>query len=91
MGQICYFCSERERVSYFSYFCEECSLLRRILLVYSPEECIGILKRTCLRDGKQIDYKVGQEIKKIITKEIEKMPTVQEEKSSVITTRSKAH
>ena len=59
---ICYFCCERERVGYWSYWCEDCALLRRMLLVYDPKKCIEILKRTCLRDGKQIDFKINQEI-----------------------------
>ena len=89
MGQFCYFCSERERVSYFSYFCEPCAMLRRMLMIYSPDKCTEILKRTCLRDDKQIDFKINQEIKKIINNEIEKLPTINEEKSNAMNTRSK--
>ena len=89
MGQYCYFCSERERVSYFSYFCEPCAMLRRMLMIYSPDKCTEILKRTCLRDDKQIDFKINQEIKKIINNEIEKLPTINEEKSNAMNTRSK--
>ena len=85
----CYFCSERVRPSYFSYFCDDCAMLRRMLMIYSPDKCTEILKRTCLRDDKQIDYKIGQEIKKIVNKDIEKMPTIQEEKISNVSTRSK--
>lgn len=67
----CYFCSERERVSYFSYFCTDCAMLRRWLVTYDPKKCCDILKRTLTRDDKQIDYKISQEIKKIVNKEIE--------------------
>lgn len=70
MGK-CYFCCERERVGYWSYWCEDCANLRRMLLIYSPEKCISILKRTLTRDDNQIKYKVQQEIKKIVNKEIE--------------------
>ena len=95
MPSNCYFCSERVRPSYFSYFCDDCAMLRRMLMIYSPDKCTEILKRTCLRDDKQIDYKIGQEIKKIVNKDIEKMPTIYEEKpvtpqgSHSISTRSK--
>lgn len=92
MTNFCYFCSERERVSYFSYFCEPCAMLRRMLMIYSPDKCTEILKRTCLRDDKQIDFKINQEIKKIINNEIEKLPTINEEKSNApasANTRSK--
>ena len=64
MGK-CYYCQEQERTTYFSYYCEDCAMLRRLLLVYDAKECIAILKRTCLRNDKQIDFKIGQEIKKI--------------------------
>ena len=95
MPSKCYFCTERERPSYFSYFCDECAMLRRMLMIYSPDKCTEILKRTCLRDDKQIDFKIGQEIKKIVNKDIEKMPTIHEEKpvtyalASTPNTRSK--
>tara|TARA_R110000744_G_scaffold340306_1_gene445532 strand:- start:10 stop:186 length:177 start_codon:yes stop_codon:yes gene_type:complete len=42
-----------------------------MLLIYEPEKCISILKRTLTRDDTQIQYKVQQEIKKIVNKEIE--------------------
>jgi len=70
MGK-CYFCGERERVGYWSYWCEDCANLRRMLLIYSPEKCTNILKRTLTRDDNQIQYKVQQEIKKIVNKQIE--------------------
>ena len=71
MVSYCYFCSERPRVGYWSYYCEDCANLRRMLLIYSPEKCISILKRTLTRDNSQIDYKVQQEIKKIVNTQIE--------------------
>ena len=27
MGSKCYFCSERDRVGYWSYYCEDCAML----------------------------------------------------------------
>ena len=68
---ICYFCGERERLGYWSYFCEDCANLRRMLLIYDPEKCCSILKRTLTRDDNQIQYKVSQEIKKIVNTQIE--------------------
>ena len=73
----CYFCAERERIGYWSYWCEDCANLRRMLLIYSPEKCTSILKRTLTREDTQIDYKITQEIKKIVNKDIEtKVETV---------------
>ena len=71
MPSTCYFCSERDRVGYWSYWCEDCANLRRMLLIYNPEKCIKILKRTLTRDDTQITYKINQEIKKIVNNEIE--------------------
>lgn len=68
---LCYFCCEKERPTYFSHFCDDCNSLRRLMLSYSPSKCTEILKRTCLRDDKQIGFKINQEIKKIVIKEIE--------------------
>ena len=79
MGK-CYFCGERERVGYWSYWCEDCANLRRMLLIYEPIKCIEILKRTLTRDDAQIDYKVQQEIKKIVNKEIENTDESYEQK-----------
>lgn len=75
MGK-CYFCEERERVSYFNYYCQDCAMLRRWLLTYSPGKCCSILKRTLTRDDKQIDFKITQEIKKLVLNEL---PTIKEE------------
>tara|TARA_R110002153_G_scaffold84566_2_gene211687 strand:+ start:1441 stop:1602 length:162 start_codon:yes stop_codon:yes gene_type:complete len=42
-----------------------------MLLIYDPEKCISILKRTLMRDDSQINYKITQEIKKIVNNQIE--------------------
>lgn len=68
---ICYFCGEQQRIGYWSYYCKDCANLRRMLLIYSPDKCCSILKRTLTRDNTQIDYKVTQEIKKIVNTQIE--------------------
>jgi len=74
----CYFCEERNRVSYFSNWCSECANLRRMLLIYSPDKCCGILKRTLTRDNKQIEYKISQEQKTLVNKEIENIDDTDE-------------
>jgi len=66
----CYYCCERERVGYWSSWCEPCANLRRMLLIYSPDKCCDILKRTLTRDEHQISYKISQEVKKIVNKDI---------------------
>ena len=67
----CYYCCERERVSYFSNWCADCANLRRMLLIYDPKKCTDILKRTLTRDENQITYKISQEVKKIVNESIE--------------------
>jgi len=66
----CYFCEQKERVAYFSYYCKECAMLRRWLLTYSADKCCNILKRTLTRDESQISYKIQQEVKAIVLKNI---------------------
>ena len=61
----CYFCDDRQRTGYFSYFCEDCSMLRRMLLIYDAEKCCDILKKTLTRDEAQIQFKIEQEVKKM--------------------------
>ena len=86
----CYYCCERDRVGFWSYWCEDCANLRRMLLIYSPEKCFNILKRTLIRDENQITYKVNQEIKKLVNKEIEELPKKDEQPHTYASkTRSK--
>jgi len=91
----CYYCCERERVGYWSSWCEPCANLRRMLLIYSPDKCCDILKRTLTRDEHQISYKISQEVKKIVNKDIientEKIEedVKQEEKQEVRSTNTR--
>tara|TARA_R110001599_G_scaffold22025_3_gene81916 strand:- start:1483 stop:1776 length:294 start_codon:yes stop_codon:yes gene_type:complete len=71
MGFKCYYCQERDRVGYWSNWCEDCANLRRMLLIYDPKKCTDILKRTLTRDNNQITYKISQEVKKIVNESIE--------------------
>ncbi len=66
----CYFCEKNQR-PYLGYYCEDCSLLRRMLIVYDPTKAIEILKRTLIRDQNQIDFKIDKIIK-------EKLPIIKE-------------
>ena len=70
---LCYFCSTQQR-PYLGYFCEDCSLLRRMLIVYDPTKAIEILKRTLIRDQNQIDIKIDKILK-------EKLPVIKAEET----------
>ena len=56
----CRICGETQ---YYQYYCEDCSIIRRILLTYGREEVKEILERVCLRNKKQMNYKIN-DIKK---------------------------
>ena len=71
MGK-CYYCGERDRVGFWTYYCEDCANLRRMLLIYEPKKCTDILKRTLTRDDSQISYKIQQEVKKIVLTDLQK-------------------
>lgn len=66
----CYFCEEKERVGYWSYYCKDCAMLRRWLITYSPHKCCNILKRTLIRDENQISFKIQQEVKTMVLEQI---------------------
>lgn len=70
---LCYFCEENQR-PYFGYYCEECALLRRLLIVYNPSKAIEILKKTLIRDQAQIDNKIENIVN-------EKLPVIKETNS----------
>ena len=68
---ICSFCDEYETASYWTRYCPECSMLRRMLIIHDSKKCLEILKRVLIRNPTQIDYKVQIELKKKLTSDIE--------------------
>lgn len=52
----CKICGE---VQYLQYYCDDCSIIRRILLTYGKAEVREILERVCLRNKKQMNYKIN--------------------------------
>jgi primosomal protein N' len=52
----CRLCGETQ---YTQYYCDDCSIIRRILLTYGREEIKEILERVCLRNKKQLTYKIN--------------------------------
>lgn len=59
---ICYFCQEQERESYWKHYCKDCAMLRRMLVLHKPKECVAILKRCLIRNSDQIDHKIKKEV-----------------------------
>lgn len=63
---ICSFCEEQERESYWRSYCEDCAMLRRMLVLHDSKKCVEILKRCLIRNEQQITNKINLELKKEI-------------------------
>tara|TARA_R110002153_G_scaffold274315_1_gene448477 strand:+ start:20369 stop:20629 length:261 start_codon:yes stop_codon:yes gene_type:complete len=60
---ICSFCEEQERESFWKSYCENCAMLRRMLVLHDPKKCVEILKRCLIRNEQQITNKINLELK----------------------------
>tara|TARA_R110002072_G_scaffold2134_5_gene17848 strand:+ start:742 stop:996 length:255 start_codon:yes stop_codon:yes gene_type:complete len=60
---VCSFCEEVERESYWKSYCEDCAMLRRMLVLHNPSKCVEILKRVLIRNEQQITNKIKIELK----------------------------
>mgnify|MGYP003649435544 CR=1 FL=1 len=60
---VCSFCNENECESWLKSYCVDCSMLRRMLVLHNPTECVGILKRCLIRNQEQITNKIKLELK----------------------------
>jgi len=52
----CRICGETQ---YTQYYCEDCSITRRICLTYGKKEVRDILEKVCLRNKKQMNNKIN--------------------------------
>ena len=59
---VCAFCNENERESYWSSWCNNCAMLRRMLMLHNPKKCVDILKRCLIRNENQISNKIRIEL-----------------------------
>ena len=55
----CYFCEDGKR-GFNEYFCEECKQIQKIVNLYGRKEVLEILETTCLRNKKQVGYKIDK-------------------------------
>ena len=60
----CSFCEEQEREGYWKSYCVDCAMLRRMLVLHNPKDCVDILRRCLIRNEEQISNKIKIEIKK---------------------------
>ena len=58
----CYFCSE-PRESYLSYFCEDCSKLKRTINLYG-KRVHEVVDEVLIRKPKQQELKINKELSK---------------------------
>ncbi len=57
----CYLCEKES--CYTTFFCESCREVKRIMNIYGSEECVAILRRVCIRNTDQREYKITTELK----------------------------
>jgi len=60
---VCSFCENQERESFWKSYCEDCAMLRRMLVLHDPKKCVEILKRCLIRNEQQISNKIHIELK----------------------------
>lgn len=60
---VCSFCEHQERESFWKSYCEDCAMLRRMLVLHDPKKCVEILKRCLIRNEQQISNKINLELK----------------------------
>ena len=60
---VCSFCNEQESEGFWKSYCVDCAMLRRMLVLHNPKECVEILKRCLIRNEEQITYKIKTELK----------------------------
>ena len=53
---------------YIGSFCTTCSCIKNIMSIYGHEEVLGILKKVCIRNKKQQDYKIVEIKKEVVEK-----------------------
>ena len=64
---ICLFCEEQEREGFWKSYCEDCAMLRRMLVLHNPKKCVEILKRCLIRNEQQITNKINLELRQPVS------------------------
>lgn len=55
---VCYLCDTDARYSHFSYFCEKCQRLKRIINLYGKDRVVEILDFVLVRKPEQQQHKI---------------------------------
>ncbi len=64
---LCYLCEKKDRVGYFSYYCEDCRKIKHLLNLYG-ERVHEVLETVLVRPVDKQEHKIKNEIKKDIEK-----------------------
>jgi len=64
---LCYMCEKKDRVGYFSYYCEDCRKIKHLLNLYG-ERVHEVLETVLVRPVDKQEHKIKNEIKKDIEK-----------------------
>ena len=55
---VCYLCDTDARYSHFSYFCDRCQRLKRIINLYGKDRVVEILDFVLVRKPEQQQHKI---------------------------------
>ena len=64
---ICYLCEKKDRVGYFSYYCEDCRKIKHLLNLYG-ERVHEVLEHVLVRPVDKQEHKIKDQVKKDIEK-----------------------
>jgi len=64
---LCYMCEKKDRVGYFSYYCEDCRKIKHLLNLYG-DRVNEVLENVLVRPVDKQEHKIKNEIKKDIEK-----------------------
>jgi uncharacterized protein YbaR (Trm112 family) len=62
---LCYLCEKKERVAYWSYFCNDCRRIKHLLNLYG-DRVNDVLEHVLVRPEDKQAHKIKDEIKKDI-------------------------
>ena len=64
---LCYLCEKKDRVGYFSYYCEDCRKIKHLLNLYG-ERVHEVLEHVLVRPVDKQEHKIKDQVKKDIEK-----------------------
>lgn len=64
---LCYLCEKKDRVAYFSYYCEDCRKIKHLLNLYG-DRVNEVLEHVLVRPVDKQEHKIKDEVKKDIEK-----------------------